>query len=61
MLEGRVESADDGHVVLDGPDGKITGALRGAPIDKDTTAWFAIRPEKIEISRTKPEGSRQCA
>jgi putrescine transport system ATP-binding protein len=57
MLEGRVESADDGHVVLDGPDGKITGALRGAPIDKDTTAWFAIRPEKIEISRTKPEGS----
>ncbi|WP_394690723.1 ABC transporter ATP-binding protein [Hoeflea sp.] len=57
ILEGQVESADDGHVVLDGPDGKITGDLRGASLEKGTTAWFAIRPEKIEISRTKPEAA----
>jgi putrescine transport system ATP-binding protein len=57
MLEGTVESNHDGHVVLDGPDGKITGALRDVPIEKGATAWFAIRPEKIEISRAKPEGA----
>jgi putrescine transport system ATP-binding protein len=57
ILEGRVGGTTDGHVVLDGPDGKITGALRGTSIDAGATAWFAIRPEKIEISRTKPEGA----
>jgi putrescine transport system ATP-binding protein len=28
-----------------------------SPIEKGATAWFAIRPEKIEISRAKPEGA----
>ncbi|SOE18550.1 spermidine/putrescine ABC transporter ATP-binding subunit [Hoeflea halophila] len=56
-LEGKVESSNGDRVVLDGPDGKITGALREAAINKGATAWFAIRPEKIGISRTRPEGA----
>ncbi|OCW56851.1 ABC transporter ATP-binding protein [Hoeflea olei] len=57
ILEGKVTPAGEGRIVLDGPDGRITGAVRdGAPATGET-AWFAIRPEKIEIGRTPPEGA----
>ena len=56
ILEGKVVSADDAHVTINGGDGQIVGALRGskAPAEGET-AWFAIRPEKMSVSRSKPE------
>jgi putrescine transport system ATP-binding protein len=56
ILEGKVVSSDDAHVTIKGDDGQIVGALRGskAPADGET-AWFAIRPEKMRISRAMPE------
>ncbi|QKV19272.1 ABC transporter ATP-binding protein [Oricola thermophila] len=57
LVEGRVVSSGDGHVVIDGPDGRFVGAVRScAPADGET-AWFAIRPEKMHVSRGKPEGT----
>ncbi|WP_420408204.1 ABC transporter ATP-binding protein [Hoeflea sp.] len=56
-LEGKVSSSGDGHVVLDGPDGRITGATRETAPAEGATAWFAIRPEKIAVSRTRPEAA----
>ncbi|WP_422372721.1 ABC transporter ATP-binding protein [Hoeflea sp.] len=56
-LEGRVTSSGGGQVVLDGADGKITGAIRDAAPKEGATAWFAIRPEKIAVSRMRPEGA----
>ncbi|WP_193177152.1 ABC transporter ATP-binding protein [Oricola nitratireducens] len=56
ILEGKVVSSGDGHVEIDGPDGKFVGAVRShAPAD-GATAWFAIRPEKMRVSREKPDG-----
>ena len=54
-LEGKVVSADEAHVTIEGPDGRIVGALRGSKAPADgQTAWFAIRPEKMQVSREKP-------
>ncbi len=56
ILEGKVVSTGDGPVEIDGPDGKFVGAVRSkAPADGET-AWFAIRPEKMRVSREKPDG-----
>ncbi|MAZ15982.1 MAG: polyamine ABC transporter ATP-binding protein [Ahrensia sp.] len=56
ILEGNVASSDDAHVTIKGGDGEIVGALRGskAPANGEA-AWFAIRPEKMQVSRSKPE------
>ncbi|GAB4357194.1 MAG: ABC transporter ATP-binding protein [Oricola sp.] len=55
ILEGKVASSGDGHVTINGPEGEIVGALRGSKAPADgQTAWFAIRPEKMHISREKP-------
>jgi putrescine transport system ATP-binding protein len=56
-LEGKVTSQGGGQLVLDGPDGRITGVTRDAAPGEGTTAWFAIRPEKIAVSRTRPEAA----
>ncbi|MEQ8305164.1 MAG: ABC transporter ATP-binding protein [Hoeflea sp.] len=56
-LEGKVTSQGGGQLVLDGPDGRITGVTRDAAPAEGTTAWFAIRPEKIAVSRTRPEAA----
>ena len=58
ILEGTVVSSDDAHVTIKGGDGEIVGALRGskAPADGET-AWFAIRPEKMSVSRSKPDNT----
>jgi putrescine transport system ATP-binding protein len=54
IIEGKVTSSGDGHVVIDGTDGKVhrSGALQGAR-RRSATAWFAIRPEKMRVSRAK--------
>jgi len=60
IIEGKVTSSGDGHIVIDGKDGKVVGAVRSdAPADGQT-AWFAIRPEKMRISREKPENAENA-
>jgi putrescine transport system ATP-binding protein len=56
VLEGKVVSCGDGHVVIDGPEGEFTGAVRSETFAEGQTAWFAIRPEKMRVNRDKPEG-----
>jgi len=58
ILEGKVASSGDGHVTIMGGDGRIVGALRDgkAPANGET-AWFAIRPEKMQVSRARPDGA----
>lgn len=54
MFEGLVESSDGEHTRLDGEDGfamHVTGAG-----EKGALQAFAIRPEKIKVSKKKPEG-----
>ncbi|WP_425419536.1 ABC transporter ATP-binding protein [Oricola indica] len=54
-LEGKVVSSDEAHVTIEGPDGRIVGGLRGSKAPADgQTVWFAIRPEKMQVSREKP-------
>ena len=56
ILEGAVVSSDDAHVTIKGGDGEIVGALRGSkPPAEGKTAWFAIRPEKMRVSRSRPD------
>ncbi|WP_421853904.1 ABC transporter ATP-binding protein [Oricola sp.] len=55
LLEGKVAGCGDGHVTLDGADGQIVGGLREAAPAQGATCWFAIRPEKMQVGRTRPE------
>ncbi|MAS03779.1 MAG: polyamine ABC transporter ATP-binding protein [Ahrensia sp.] len=58
ILEGAVVSSDDAHVTIKGGDGEIVGALRGSKAPADgKTAWFAIRPEKMQVSRSRPDNA----
>ncbi|MCI5078449.1 ABC transporter ATP-binding protein [Oricola sp.] len=54
VLEGQVVASDDGHVTIEGRDGRFTGAVRGQGPAQGKTVWFAIRPEKMRVSREKP-------
>ncbi|MDZ7823604.1 MAG: ABC transporter ATP-binding protein [Ahrensia sp.] len=57
-LEGVVTSNKAGTVLLQGKDGFVLEVDAGdSALQKDKTAWFAVRPEKIKISRKKPAGN----
>jgi putrescine transport system ATP-binding protein len=58
-FEATVTSVGDGHVVVDCP--AAGGSLRAsatAPPAPGTRCWVAVRPEKILISKSPPEGDR---
>ncbi|MEL6919909.1 MAG: ABC transporter ATP-binding protein, partial [Pseudomonadota bacterium] len=55
MFEGSVQSSAKGVVTLDGADGFAIKAAHDNALAKDKQAWFAVRPEKVEVSRTKPK------
>jgi putrescine transport system ATP-binding protein len=54
MLEGKVASSGDGHVMIDGADGTPIRAASANVYEHGQTVWFAIRPEKMQIGRDKP-------
>ncbi|WP_026479385.1 ABC transporter ATP-binding protein [Ahrensia sp. 13_GOM-1096m] len=56
-LEGKIVEKTDTMTTLLGDDGfTIEAATTDRPaLTKDKTAWFSIRPEKIKVSRKKPE------
>ena len=57
ILEGKVVSSGDGHVTINGADGACSGVLRSKALAEGQTAWFAIRPEKMRVSREKPDNA----
>jgi putrescine transport system ATP-binding protein len=56
LFEGTVDTCSGGQVELAGKDGFPLRANCNAEIDKGATAWFAIRPEKLKVSKKKPDG-----
>ena len=56
ILEGRVASAGDGKVTLDCiGTGASIAVVQEFKAAIGSTAWFAIRPEKVEISLDRPQ------
>ena len=45
-----------GHAELAGKDGFPIRVSCNAEIEKGATAWFAVRPEKLKVSKAKPDG-----
>ncbi len=55
-FEGLVTKSADGKISLKGTDGFAmqVDAPPGSSYSKDQQAWFAVRPEKLKVSRKKP-------
>ena len=62
MFEGRVVEAAAGHVVIRSEEaGTDIFVDRGLSAPEGSTAWVALRPEKLEISLEPPaDTSRNC-
>ncbi|MBL4696791.1 MAG: polyamine ABC transporter ATP-binding protein [Rhizobiaceae bacterium] len=58
MFEGRVIEDDDDFVRIQSEDaGCEIYVSHGVSCSPNQTLWFAIRPEKLEITKKKPKGS----
>ena len=56
FVEGEVQGMDNGTVTADaGPLGRVSGVSEHR-LSRGSRVLIAIRPEKIAVSRTKPEG-----
>ena len=60
VLQGTVTGAGE-TTALEIADGTVLQALAPEPVAKGKTAWFAVRPEKLSISRYRPSCLRQRA
>ena len=56
LFEGTVENAAGGFVEIAGKDGFPLRVAGEAEIERDAPVWFAIRPEKLKVTRAKPDG-----
>lgn len=57
MFEGQVTAADrDAARIADG-EGRELSVTNVAGAETGATVWFAVRPEKIEVSRHRPENA----
>lgn len=63
LIEGTVTSAGDGYAEIDGHNGCCHLKVRATePVSVGQKVWFAIRPEKVKISHTRPDaGSNMIA
>ena len=57
MLEGTVKESSDGVVTLDGADGFAMKVVADKAPQYASLAWFAIRPEKLRVSRARPDNA----
>jgi len=61
LFAGKIRESEADHVVLDseeaGGDLFVDHGV-SAPVGSD--AWFAVRPEKMHISRERPEAGQNC-
>mgnify|MGYP002700296260 FL=1 len=59
MFEGRVKKDSPNAVVIDSPEAGIDIHVpHGVSCSPKQKMWFAIRPEKFEISATKPKATK---
>jgi putrescine transport system ATP-binding protein len=57
MYEGRLVEDEADHVVIDAPTlGSSVYVNHGVSAAPGANVWIAIRPEKVKVSRTRPEG-----
>ena len=56
MFEGTVSACGDGKAEIAGVDGFPLQVSCHTDLSRDSTVWFAVRPEKLKVSRHKPEG-----
>ncbi|WP_367715929.1 ABC transporter ATP-binding protein [Nitratireductor sp. GISD-1A_MAKvit] len=57
MFEGTVTASDrEGARIVDATGFELS-VINGAGAEKGANVWFAVRPEKIDISRSRPEGA----
>jgi putrescine transport system ATP-binding protein len=59
LLEGRVVSSGFGHTVIEGAGGQHLRVVNPEAIAPRTTAWIALRPEKIQIGTAAPAGNAE--
>ncbi len=57
MFEGTVTAADREKVRIADASGFELSVMNGAGAEQGATVWFAVRPEKIDISRNRPDGA----
>jgi putrescine transport system ATP-binding protein len=58
MYEGRLIEDESDHVVVDSPAlGGTVYVDHGVSAAPGANVWIAIRPEKVKVSRTRPEGT----
>ncbi|EKF20589.1 ABC transporter ATP-binding protein [Nitratireductor pacificus] len=55
MFEGRVTAADRDAARIADAEGRELSVANVAGAEQGATVWFAVRPEKIEVSRQRPE------
>ncbi|RNC96405.1 MAG: ABC transporter ATP-binding protein [Oricola sp.] len=55
MFEGRITAVENGLAEMEASDGFGIRAVAQPGVDAGKHAWFAIRPEKVDVTRTKPE------
>jgi putrescine transport system ATP-binding protein len=61
MIEGRVSEDEPEHIKIDAPD--FAGEIfvgHGVTCTLNQKLWYAIRPEKLHLSRSRPEGVRNA-
>ena len=56
FIEGVVSSQDEKKVVLETSEDDSLILHSENPLDIGATIWLSIRPEKVGVSKTKPEG-----
>jgi putrescine transport system ATP-binding protein len=53
-FEGTTGGMKNGVVTITGMDGLVIEAAHPEPVSPDRQVWFAVRPEKVKITRDKP-------
>lgn len=56
FIEGVVTSQDEKKVIVETNDGDSLILHSATPLNVGATIWLSIRPEKVGVSKTKPEG-----
>jgi putrescine transport system ATP-binding protein len=56
LLEGVVVSADAGGLAIEGAQGRRYRVAAGAEVKRGQRVCLALRPEKLRLAATKPEG-----
>lgn len=54
-FEGRLTSVDKGSARIDSADGFPIVATAGHDLADNAQVWFAIRPEKVDVTRERPD------